>query len=333
MKWQQLYAQASTHLNTAAGYYNHNVRVDTPDGPVNVRIPIDGAEVMDLRIWDEASLVPAVTAYYDHAPRLLYASSDPRFQVHDFIRGNVLNDVAPRGVAIPRYVLGDIATLLGRLTEIPREKLPALPPGWPAGTDTKGFGRRLSDLTSRVHKRCLDEYARHYAAFGVPEDPLAPVLDAWTSLAERPLVLVHADIHRKNIIIKDAESYFLDWELALWGDPVYDLAVHLHKMGYLPEEADKFMSLWAAELPEPYRVAWQHDLDVYLAHEQIKSVIVDVVRYSQLFEHPERAPEPEPELTSKLTDKLNNAYARWEISHRIERDTVEGLLREVTNRL
>ena len=38
------------------------------------------------------------------------------------------------------------------------------------------------------------------------------------------------------MILARGRTYFLDWELALWGDPVYDLAVHLHKMGYSPQE-------------------------------------------------------------------------------------------------
>lgn len=66
-------------------------------------------------------------------------------------------------------------------------------------------------------------------------DPVAPAVEAWSSLTRRPLVFVHSDIHRKNII-RDGASYFLDWELVLWGDPVYDLAVHFHKMDYTPAE-------------------------------------------------------------------------------------------------
>jgi thiamine kinase-like enzyme len=59
-------------------------------------------------------------------------------------------------------------------------------------------------------------------------------------LTPRPFRLVHADVHRKNI---------LDGELALLGDPVYDLAVHLHEMGYLPEEERRAVAGWAEALP------------------------------------------------------------------------------------
>jgi hypothetical protein len=327
MNWERLYEQASASFQTSAGYYNHNIRIDTSDGPVNVRIPIDGAEIMDLRIWDEVDLLPIVSAYYDYSPRLLYASRDPLFQVHEFINGDQLNNLAPRGTPLPRYVLGDIADLLTRLTQIPRARLPALPPNWPE--DTQGFARRLSDLTRQVYDRCRDEYARHYAAFGVPSDPLATVVDNWGSLTPRPAVLVHADIHRKNIIVHHGESFFLDWELALWGDPVYDIAVHIHKMGYLLDEREEFLRLWAAALPERYTTGWQHDLDVYVAHEQVKSAVVDIVRYSQIFSSPGPAHEPRSELVHKLTGKLTNAHTRWGTDRTLSEADVDASLREL----
>lgn len=39
----RLYTTARSATAGAAGFYNHNVRLDTPAGPVIVRIPIDGA--------------------------------------------------------------------------------------------------------------------------------------------------------------------------------------------------------------------------------------------------------------------------------------------------
>ncbi|MGH3600364.1 MAG: phosphotransferase family protein, partial [Pseudonocardiaceae bacterium] len=138
---------------------------------------------------------------------------------------------------------------------------------------------------------------------------------------------VHSDIHRKNMIIKDGVSYFLDWELALWGDPVYDLAVHFHKMGYTAAERDHVLQLWQAALRSEYIAGWEHDLDIYLAHEQIKSAIVDTVRYSQAFVDPSYAPEPAHLLVDKLTVKRNNAYWRWGITDRVNATIVEARLR------
>lgn len=326
--WLDLYATGAAHLEAAAGYYNNNVRVDTSAGPVNVRLPIPGADVMDLRLWREEEILPAITRYVAHAPRLLHASAQPRYQVHEFIDGPVLETIAPRGVAVPSHVPADVVALLTELTTIPREKLPATPADWPCGDDTITFARRLSGLTEQVYASYCGQYAPQFQAFGFPTDPFGSVEAAWPSLTRRPLVCAHSDIHRKNMIIKDGQSYFLDWELALWGDPVYDLAVHFHKMGYLPAERDQILELWQDALSPEYTVGWEHDLDTYLAHEQIKSAIVDTVRYSQAFIDPTYAPEPEHVLIDKLTVKLNNAYRRWAISARVDAATVQARLRD-----
>jgi aminoglycoside phosphotransferase (APT) family kinase protein len=325
--WQDLYDTAAAHLDAAAGYYN-NVRVDTPTGPVNVRIPIPGAHTMDLKLWREEEILPAIAPYVEHAPRLLHVSHDPRFQVHQFIEGQVLHTIAPRGVAVPAHVPADVTRLLASLLDVPREKLPATPPDWPDDHDTADFGRRLSELTQRVHETFRDEYAAQYAAFGFPADPLAPVFAAWPTLTRRPMACVHSDIHRKNMIVRNGVSHFLDWELALWGDPVYDLAVHIHKMDYTPAERAELLRLWQQALPGAYTTGWDHDLEVYLAHEQIKSAIVDTVRYSQAFVDPSYSPEPEHELVGKLTIKLNNAYTRWGVPNRVDAGDVEARLRD-----
>jgi hypothetical protein len=49
-------------------------------------------------------------------------------------------------------------------------------------------------------------------------------------------------------------STFLDWEPAPWGDPVYNLAVHIHKMAYLPEEHGALVSRWLERCPEMFAV-------------------------------------------------------------------------------
>jgi aminoglycoside phosphotransferase (APT) family kinase protein len=330
--WHGLYATGAAHLNAAAGYYNKNVRVDTPAGPVNVRIPIPGAGIMDLRLWREQEILPAIAPYIRHAPRLLHASDEPPYQVHEFIEGSVLNSIAPRGVLVPPHVPADVVALLTELSTIPRDTLPATPVDWPRGADTTAFARRLSGLTEQVYATHRDRYARQFQAFGFPADPLGPVETAWPTLTRRPLVCVHSDIHRKNMIIQDGRSYFLDWELAVWGDPVYDLAVHFHKMGYTSAEHDHVLALWQAALRPECIAGWERDLDIYLAHEQIKSAIVDTVRYSQAFIDPSYTPEPEHVLVDKLTVKLNNAYRRWALTDRVHAATVEAKLRDWAER-
>ncbi|MFL6148970.1 MAG: phosphotransferase [Pseudonocardiaceae bacterium] len=308
LPWGDIYDIGTAHVEAAAGYYNRNVRVDTPTGPVNVRIPIHGADIMDLRLWREEEILPAITTYIRHAPRLLHASAEPRYQVHEFIDGPVLNAIAPRGVLVPPHVPADVVALLTELSTIPRSKLPDSPADWPHGDDTIAFAWRLSEVTEQIHYTYRNQYAQQFQAFGFPADPLQVVEAAWPSFTRRPLVCIHSDIHRKNMIIKDG------------------------KMGYSAER-NHVLQLWQAALSREYIEGWEHDLDTYLAHEQIKSAIVDTVRYSQASIDPSYAPEPEHVLVDKLTVKLNNAYRRWAVTERVDADTVEARLRDWAQRL
>ncbi|HEX2314995.1 MAG TPA: phosphotransferase, partial [Thermomonospora sp.] len=316
-----LFREALDHPDAAAGFYNRNVRV----GPVLVRAPIAGADGMDLRIWPEHEVLAALAPHVECAPRLRFTSVDPPFQVHDFVDGTVLDALAPRGVRVPAFVLHDVVALFRSLAEIPFRELPPVPFDWAADGDTVSFARRLSAITGHVHARFRDSFAAVFAGLGVPVAPLQPV--HWETLTSRPFCLVHADVHRKNMILEDGRTFFLDWELALWGDPVYELAVHLHKMAYFGNERDALLRAWLDVMTPAMVRSWETDLETYLAHERVKSAIVDTVRYTQLIASGELPPEEEHHLLEKLTGKLNSAGRYWGWSEPIEQARTEYVVR------
>ncbi|MFC5182528.1 phosphotransferase family protein [Actinomadura harenae] len=314
MTWLDLYHQARSRPGSAAaGYYNHNIRLEAESGPVIVRIPIHGADVMDLRLWREEDVLTAIAPFVRHAPRVLHVSPDPAFQIHGFLHGDVLNDVAPRGVPVPSHVPDDVVELFVQLTAVPREKLPAIPDDWPADGDSAAFARRLTVLTQWVHDTYKDDYAPLFDRFGIPEAPLTAMDGPWSRLTPRPSVCVHADVHRKNMIVDRDATEFLDWELALWGDPVYDLAVHLHKMSYRPDEEETLVGHWLKRMPSEHTRGWEHDLAAYRDHERVKSAIVDTVRYSQTFIADGPYPYPPPQMVDMMAAKLNAARRPWNL--------------------
>jgi thiamine kinase-like enzyme len=131
------------------------------------------------------------------------------------------------------------------------------------------------------------------------------------------------------MIIADGRTYFLDWELSLWGDPVYDLAVHLHKMSYQPDESAALLSGWLTAVTGPASEGWQPDLDTYLAHERAKSAIVDTVRYTKLIASGTITAERKGELIDKLVSKINAAHTAATTTSRatpVDRATVTALI-------
>ncbi|WP_067800764.1 AAA family ATPase [Nocardia beijingensis] len=322
---EAMYDEALSRSQSAAGYYNHNVRVDGVAGTVNVRIPVDGADVMDLRQWPEPAVLIAIEPFVTSAPRLRWESVHPAYQIHDYIDGDLLDRIAPRGVRVPAHVPQDVAALFGELRRIPRDLLPPVEPDW--GEEPAGFARRLSGVTARVHRDSSADFGEVYRRLGVPHEPLEHIVAAWDTLEPRPFRMLHADVHRKNMIVRNGRAVFLDWEFALFGDPVYDVATHLHKMGYLPDEQDAFLAAWVAAEPEAAVGQWRRDLQTYLDHERVKSVIVDAVRYSKALRQGEAGEVAEAALVASMSGKLRLARDVWGQSGPVDDAAVEAALR------
>ena len=331
-KPDDLYQEAAAQTASASGFYNYNINLPTPTGPVIVRIPIPESDVMDLVIWPEAAVLRAIRDSVTCAPRLLYAQDHPkRFQVLEFIDGVLLDASAPRGVPVPGHLIGDVADTFGQLSAISRDGIPPLPADWPADRKTMDFARRLSAVTQGVHERFRPKFGELFAALGIPSDPLSHVFARWTTLHPRPFQLLHSDIHRKNLILSRGRTYFLDWELALWGDPVYDLAVHLHKMGYSPREYEELETAWLAAMPRPSSEGWEPDLDAYLTHERVKSAINDTVRYAKIIASGHASAQHTAELLRKLAGKLSAAQTtggNWPTRRPLGPDEIMALIQD-----
>lgn len=164
-------------------------------------------------------------------------------------------------------------------------------------------------MTQQVYDTHQEEYAAVFEDFGIPAEPLAVLEPLWDGLAQRPFAVLHSDLHRKNMIVSGGLTWFLDWELALWGDSLYEIGIHFHKMDYPAEQRAEVFQQWRARLPASSTVGPVADLDLYLAHERIKSAIVDTVRYSKQLVGADRSTREF--LTGRLARKLNVARVVW----------------------
>jgi aminoglycoside phosphotransferase (APT) family kinase protein len=323
----ELYRAAMSCAQRLAGFYHQNMRLQTPDGPVVVRVPITTADRMDLAIWPEDGILRAIEPYVRQAPQLRRVSLEPAYQLVDWIDGDLLDDLAPEGNRTPHHVITDLGQLFTQIGKVPLDELPPLPADWPADGDTAAFAQRLSDVTAGVHARFATDFGDLFDALGFPADPLEPILERWSTLSPRPFRLLHTDLHRKNMIVDRRTTHFLDWELALWGDPVYDLAGHLHKMGYQPDEEAAVQAAWLAALPAEATVNWREGLPTYLAHERVKSAIVDTVRYSTQIAAGAESPEAEAALLDKLATKIRAAHEVWKSDQGLDRAIIEDCVR------
>ncbi|WP_433678315.1 hypothetical protein [Nocardia sp. CA-119907] len=165
-----IYAQACSQPDGVAGFYNRNVRVATgPASAVNVRIPIPGADTMDHRQWPEPAILTAIAPFVTAAPRLYFESTQPKYQIHEFIDGQPLGRLAPRGHAVPGHVPTDVARLFSQLRAIPPSALPPTAGG--LDDDPQRFAQQLWDATRQAYLDHRESFHRLYRQLRVPDDP------------------------------------------------------------------------------------------------------------------------------------------------------------------
>lgn len=276
--FRTLYAQRNNG-QLKSGFYNDNHLLTTDDGRrVVVRVPRATDDDLEPRRFDEASVLRCVHVLGINVPRLLWSDGEWGFQVQEFIEGDLMNEVCPRGRKVPGYFIDDVAYLfdsLSKLTDL--ETVRPAQQAWRRPAGCQDFFMMLLEWEVRVWESWFPRMAYFFEWIGLTASPFEPLRAAGNSLRDRRLVLCHGDVQRLNCLLREDTSWFLDWELALQADPLWDVATHCHRMRYLPEEEISLMS----KLAEIGRVT-EADLPDYRAYfdlECLKSVVNDGVRY------------------------------------------------------
>lgn len=253
------------------------------------RVPVAPAATGEVvpRLWRrESDVLRALADRLDVAPRCLHDFGG--WSVHAYVEGRSLAEEAPAGRPVGRARLAAFADFFARVADVPADALPDLPPDWPRDGDTTGFLHRLAAFAEGVHARNRPRFGVLFDGAGVPYDAVARFTASVPDLTRRPFALLHTDVHRANVVVT-AETVtgaerlvVIDWEHALYGDPLHDLATHLVRMDYDAAEQAAVTGLWEDAL----RTAGHadktadlgRDLPVYRDFEHVQSVYPDLVR-------------------------------------------------------
>ncbi|MFE3515377.1 phosphotransferase [Streptomyces sp. NPDC059166] len=149
-----------------------------------------------------------------------------------------------------------------------------------------GCGAFLDGLVSfteeQVYRRHSDRFGSLFHDLGVRDGAMGGIRRRARTMADRPFTLLHGDLHRLNLIVDKADDLWaIDWELAMIGDPLYDLATHLHLMRYSSLEAERISRLWSEAVREvrpECAKGWREDVDTLLEYKRVHSVHTDVIR-------------------------------------------------------
>jgi aminoglycoside phosphotransferase (APT) family kinase protein len=215
-----------------------------------------------------------------------------------FVEGSTLGSLHRSGRPVPdRYVdqllkvFRELATIRTGSVDVARRCDPA--DRAVDGDTTHFLDRLVRFVEDRVYRAHHAEYGPLFAALGVPDDALERFGQRLGRLAPRPFCLLHGDLHRENFIVDgDDRLWVIDWELAMLGDPLYDLATHLYLTRYPADQERRVVERWRTEVERVLPGAskgYEQDLPRLHAFKRVQSVYTDVIRTAMtLAERPTR---------------------------------------------
>ncbi|MFF3874472.1 phosphotransferase [Streptomyces sp. NPDC001978] len=288
--------RAADQGQAISGYHNRNYVLPLTDSvtrllgqepglSVTVRFRRADALPVVIRTWqDEALILDAIRGILPHVPECLAKGDD--YAIHSYVEGIPLSSVCGNGKPVDTLLINALAGLLAQMAQVRREALPALPAAWPRNDkDSQGFLRTLAYMADRqIRQPNWQEFGGLFAALGIPEDALIRLAERVPTMKRRPYSLLHADLHRDNVIMSYGgvpPLICVDWELATYGDPLHDLATHLVRMRYPTYQWGEVIDAWveAMQRIRPAAVnGLAKDLNHYIAFERAQSVFPDVMR-------------------------------------------------------
>ncbi|SNT42107.1 phosphotransferase [Actinacidiphila glaucinigra] len=233
----------------------------------------------------------------------------------EFIEGRTLGDLTFPGKSVPRRYRKKLIQFFGSLVSIDAAGVhadrvcgngPAEPGHLPfGGDDSTSFLENLIGHTRGVYREKRPVLDPLLDALAIPESLLEALPEELGGLTRRPFALLHGDLHRENLVVDGAgELWTIDWELARIGDPLYDLATHLHLMRYPRRQERQMVRGWRKAVGESSPGASDavgRDLPRYLAYKRVQSVYTDVMRGAMTVSWAEGGPELREAVTHAVT--------------------------------
>lgn len=253
---------------------------------LKLREPRPGVFWYDLRCFrSEEELLPLLRGRVPRIPEV--ADVADGVSVLSFIEGRTLGTVRPAGCKVDQRHVDQIVELFGSLAAFDvddlRQKMPCDHDEHEEAADSSGFLKGLiSHTIEDVYEPHRPVFDAVFRALGVDDEALNAFADRLPPLTSRPYRLLHGDLHRENFIVDlTGNVWTIDWELARIGDPVYDLATHLHLMRYPPKQEAEVVERWTRVVEDAHPGASsgvREDLPVYLDYKRIQSVYTDIIR-------------------------------------------------------
>lgn len=275
-------AASADHVFKGTAHLSTAVQVRGIPFPVMVRRKVGSANPRERRFLNEHAVLIAIekSGVKVQAPRVLalgdsHSSLSDRFTIHTYEgpEGEIRHPDHPEEGLLP-HEADDLVDQLCELTQVDCEEL---------GSDTLGhdFWQGLRDELLRMVDELPKETLALARELGLPGNirRLGELLDRHM-VTPRRSVLLHGDLNPWNLVRRNGGTglTLIDWEMAMVGDPLYDLVRHIHLTPTLPEIRDRLFTRWSRTLPEDCTKGWRDDWRVYRWIETVRSAYVDLDR-------------------------------------------------------
>ncbi|MCZ4510175.1 aminoglycoside phosphotransferase family protein [Streptomyces sp. ActVer] len=325
------------------GYHNRNYVLPLTDrlarlvgrrAGTSATVRIRRAEALPvvIRTWDdEAVLLDAVSRVLPQVPVCLARREGSA--LHSYVEGVPLSRICPDGKPVDMLLLKAVTELLAQTSQVGEECLPPLPGHWPLSGDSEGFLRTLAELAEQqIRQSNWTEFGGLFAALGISDDALIELARRVPRMERRPYGLLHADLHRGNVIVSYSGApplICVDWELATYGDPLHDLATHLVRMRYPDFQWDEVIQAWADSTEALCPAALNglaKDLRHYIAFERAQSVFPDLMRAAKSLEADNPDQRSLDASTAAVRGALEAAAEPLRLSHVPDETEIERTL-------
>ncbi len=141
-----------------------------------------------------------------------------------------------------------------------------------------GFHRWLTGGLVRLVAELPRKTQQLARQLGLPDAGRLDQILSRQEVSHRRPSLLHGDLNPWNLVRRDGGLSIIDWEMALIGDPLYDLVRHMHLTPTRPEIRDRMFRRWERRLAPEYTRDWQKDWQVYRRLEAVRSAYIDLDR-------------------------------------------------------
>jgi len=215
----------------------------------------------------ESEVLEILSKYGMNVPKVLELYDD--YFVEEYIDGTLLDDIYTDYSNIDKIVIDDIINNIVGLIRIDFQSLSK----YSKWDNVRGFFEYQILNTEEIWNEYNTSYDVFYNLLGINKSTIFKLKQLSKKINfNRPLCLIHGDRHKNNMIKKDNQVYYIDWELSCVGDLAYDIAFHIHQMKYSEADLKYFLLNLENRLSYEYKSAI-NDINIYLCFITMRSVI------------------------------------------------------------